>query len=216
VFVSILDTFERTADSDCKYSEARTVPASNPSGAVQLPEKADDLDRKMAICAGLELTVAETIELCGVVAPGTYYNRTKKTPLTFDEYRSFAAAAYAKRLSRVVQKAEAKASSAERVKKILDRALSQTERLLRLTEDTPDAEMTFKQLMDMHKSITVWSARYDISEAPRRVTVEGRLDVEHRMIGDEVVSRLSGFMNRNQALLPPSAEVITVESQPAQ
>jgi len=68
--------------------------------------------------------------------------------------------------------AEAVDNAEERIGRIFDRATRLTERAVKKVEDMGD-NATLEMLMDMHKQITTWAAKYRVSEAPKRMQLEG-------------------------------------------
>lgn len=63
-------------------------------------------------------------------------------------------------------------SAEERIGRIFDRATRLTEAAVKKVEEMGD-NASLEQLMEMHKQITTWAAKYRVSEAPKRMQLEG-------------------------------------------
>ena len=170
--------------------------------------KPDDLDLKLALCTGFGLTVEAAAELCSVT-PGTYYNRSRDKAEFYGKWRSFAELLRNKALAAEIAKLKSGQKAEERITDRLDRALAITDRAIAKLESLGD-KATLKELIEGHKALTTWIADFAASKAPKRLKMEGKVTHEHRVISEETVTRLTAFMEKNQALLPP-ADAIEAE-----
>lgn len=65
-----------------------------------------------------------------------------------------------------------------RIKRMFDRSFLLSEKLLERAEELGD-EASIEQLMEIHKNMTMWAAKFAASEAPKRLKVEGGATIEH-------------------------------------
>lgn len=127
----------------------------------------DELSHRVAVGRALGWTlerIAESTER----SVSTIHGRTSDPEVVQLEAltRTMLAQSEAKSVEKAVKTAK------ERMAFIFDASFRQTELLLQKAEAKGD-ELTIDQLMEIHKNITVWATKYELSEAPKRMQVEG-------------------------------------------
>lgn len=174
----------------------------------------DQTDALGPVFLGLGLTWEEAADQLGV-SRNTLYNRSAKNPTQFEAIRSKVAAAVATRDAKTLSQATGKtadmvATAHDRISGIFDKSFRLTERLIQKAEAEGD-DVSLDRLMEIHKNITVWSSKFIVSEAPKRLQMEGNVEHSHRMVSDDTIQRLTTFMAKHQALLTAPADAIEAE-----
>lgn len=137
----------------------------------------DDKELKLGIARGLDLTVEKAAELAEVSMS------TANRWILDDKIKrliSITRTVCAQRTEKVT--AEVANDARTRMSKIFDSALTKTEQLLRKMDEKGD-NATVEELMEVHKYITMSAAKYQLSEAPKRI----KIDEEHRHLHAHVV-----------------------------
>lgn len=163
-----------------------------------------DLDIKIGVARALGLSNEKTAEVadCSI---STVKRRIVEPDIKRLEAlaRTILTLADANKASAVV------ATAQERVSALFDRAFLITERLIQKAEDLGDL-ITLEQAMDIHKNLTVWAGKHVVSEAPKRLEVDQKHEVTHRMVPSTIFAALENVM-REQRALPEAIEAEIVE-----
>lgn len=130
----------------------------------------DDDRLRAAVAFGFDLIAEKAAEFAGVSL--STVKRWKSDPEMLAVSEAVRACHSVSR-SRDLESAatEVLTDNTSRMKSVLDRALKQTERALTLIENegSPD----FQQLLAVHQNFTMWATKFFVSEAPKRLQMEG-------------------------------------------
>jgi hypothetical protein len=160
----------------------------------------DELDIKLALCAGFGLSVERMLEVCDINSPQTFYNRQRKWPEHFERWRSWSDRALIAAVDARVKKAEDTQKAESRITEVFARSLRLTEKLLDRAEREGD-KASEKLLFRVHNDITKWAGTYAASTAPKRIQLTGEVHHTHE-IADETFSRVAAFATKYERLLP--------------
>lgn len=130
-----------------------------------------------------------------------------KTDTWFKRLIPQAKAIAARRVQATVEKELISAEA--RLKRLFDRSFCITEKVLDKAEAAGD-NITIQEAMDIHKSITQWAAKFAASEAPKRLSVEGTVNHDHRAVPSHIFDAIDSVL-REQRALPPAIEVQEAE-----
>lgn len=165
--------------------------------------KGPDFDWQAAVCMGLGMSEEKTAAYIPVDRK-TIRRHRAKIPGLWAERIAFVRGVKENFLTAV---AEARNGNAEdRIKSLFDRAFRLTEKAITKAEQLGD-ELTLKELIQIHREFTVWSASFAASEAPKRLQVSGEIEHKHQLVPMSIFTALEGVM-REQKLLPIEAEVV--------
>lgn len=126
-------------------------------------ETFDDKELKLGIARGLDLTVEKSAEAAEVsMSTANRWILDDKIKRLISITRTVAAGRAEKVATDVVRTAQ------QRMMWVFDEAFKLTEKLIEKAKEKDD-KLTTEELMDIHKNITVWAAKYNVSEAPKRL-----------------------------------------------
>lgn len=130
----------------------------------------DDDRLRAAVAFGFDLTAEKTAEFAGVSLSSV---KRWKTDPEITAVTETVRACHSIARSRDLESAatDALTDNAERMKRVLDRALRQTERALTAIENEENPD--FQQLLAVHQNMTMWATKFFVSEAPKRLQMEG-------------------------------------------
>lgn len=164
-----------------------------------LPQQApDELDIKIALCAGFGLSVERMLEVCDINSPQTFYNRQRKWPEHFERWRSWSERAVLAAVDARVKKAEDTQKAEARITEVFARALRLSEKLLDKAEKLGDAASE-KLLFKIHNDFTKWASNYAASAAPKRIQLSGEVHHTHAL-ADETFNRVAAFASKYERM----------------
>jgi hypothetical protein len=103
-------------------------------------------------------------------------------------------------------------SASERIKWVFDRSFAITERAIDRVEALGD-EAKHADLMEIHKSITMWAAKFVVSEAPKRLEVDSKSEVTYQHVVS--LSEANNMLARREEVfrVRPAIEVPALPAQ---
>lgn len=123
----------------------------------------DDAELKLGIARGLDLTVEKSAEAASIsLSTANRWIVDDKIKRLISITRTAAAGRAEKVATDVVRTAQ------QRMMWVFDEAFKLTEKLIEKAKEKGD-KLTSEELMEIHKNITVWAAKYNVSEAPKRL-----------------------------------------------
>lgn len=126
-------------------------------------ETFDDKELKLGIARGLDMTLEKSCEIAEIsMSTGNRWIVDDKLKRLIALTKTVVAQRTEKMTSEVVRTAQ------QRMMWVFDEAFKLTEKLIEKAKGRGD-ELTAEELMDIHKNITVWAAKYNVSEAPKRL-----------------------------------------------
>lgn len=134
------------------------------------------LSIKCAIARGVGLTLQQTADVTQTSMSSVQrYLRDDICP----EIEAFTRGAAA--MNHTIAVEGVQKSATDRMEWVFDNSFKLTERLIKRALDKGD-EATAEELMEIHKNITVWAAKYRMSEAPRRLQIDATHAHEHKHV----------------------------------
>jgi hypothetical protein len=105
----------------------------------------------------------------------------------------------------------------EQIRSVFERSIALTNGLIDRVmeaqqvrcESCGQGEVSIDQLIEIHKSLTTWAAKFTASEAPKRLKLEGGTTTTHVIISDATITRLTAFAKKYEhaGLLPGAINV---------
>lgn len=141
-----------------------------------------DASMKVAVAKGLGGGHADAAQFAGCSIPSVASILQEPQELAFSELMQ-AVAAYksiseSKEISKSVNNIIK--SAKEEVKDLLYRSITVSKRLL--TKMEQDDDPSFSDMMQIHQNFTLALSKFEVSEAPKRVQMEGKMTHEYKTV----------------------------------